>query len=31
MRFMRYGVPVTLVQIGVAALYVMALFHMVDR
>ena len=31
MRFMRYGVPVTLVQIGVAALYVMALFYMVDR
>lgn len=31
MRFMRYGVPVTLVQIGVAALYVATLFYIVDR
>jgi len=30
-RFMRYGLPVTLVQIGMAALYVMALFYWVGR
>jgi Na+/H+ antiporter NhaD/arsenite permease-like protein len=30
-RFMRYGLPVTLVQIGMAALYVMALFYWIGR
>jgi Na+/H+ antiporter NhaD/arsenite permease-like protein len=31
MRFMRYGLPVTLVQIGVSALYVLGMFYMADR
>jgi Na+/H+ antiporter NhaD/arsenite permease-like protein len=31
LRFMRYGAPITVVQIGVAAIYVIALFYLVGH